>query len=309
MNMLKKTICLTALALGMTGMVLAAEPAPAPDAKPVQGKAEEKAPSPADVLSAPALELASAIGNMAADESGMQTIDVNGKFPLVGNALIHNIIYSKKNPMQAKSVMTVTVDGNRSAESYAYAEKSKDGKDLIVYIEDNRNGKEQWIQKTIPVSIYQRAGDAGSAALDNIMKNIKSVRKDYKNDYAVEFDVSGVYKAGDEKKWDALSPEQKETVAAVLSALAKQGSITATVSIDKKSNRITKMALPLTDTIRNAGNAFLDTMKGDEGTKLLMKGLLSQSELDMAIAFDALPKDTDFTIPEKVRKEAVEEKK
>ena len=69
------------------------------------------------------------------------------------------------------------------------------------------------------------------------------------------------------------------------------------------------MALPLTDTIRNAGNAFLDTMKGDEGTKLLMKGLLSQSELDMAIAFDALPKDTDFTIPEKVRKEAVEEKK
>lgn len=308
MNTLKKTMCLAALLLGLTGNTLAAEPSASPEEKPAAEVQTEKK-SPSETLSAPALELASAIGNMTADESGMYTIDGQGKFPLVGKVLAHNVIYAKKNPTQAKSVMTVTVDGNRSAESYAYAEESKDGKDLIIYIENNKNGKEQWLKQTVPMSVYERAGDAGSAAVDNFMKSVKSVKKDYKNQYAVEFDVSGVYKPGDEKKWDKLSADQKKTVAAVLSAIAKQGSITANVSIDKKANRITKMALPLTDTVRNVGNAFLDTLQGDEGTKLLMKGLLSQSELDMAIAFDALPKDTDFTIPEKVRKEAVEEKK
>lgn len=300
MNTLKKTICLAALMLGLAGNTFAAEPAGA--------LPSGTAGNPVETLSRPAKEYASALRNLMALESGIVTVDTHGKFPLFGDVLIHNVITLQIHPIQGKSVSTMTSGVHRSSEMTGYIEQTEDGKSLTLYRQDNHNGKEQWVKRQVPLTFYDTTKNPDEAVA-NSMKYVKSIKKDYKNNYTVDFDLSGVYKPGDEKKWGNIPADQQKVGIDILTAIAKQGTFTSIATIDSKENRITKLSIPLTELIRNVGNVVIENAQtADEASKLFMKGILSQSQVDVEITIDPAPEGTDFSIPLEVKKSAVEEK-
>lgn len=254
------------------------------------------AASPSDIYT-------EAVQEMAAHPDGEYTITVQVQVPLMGQADIVNTLDLRAEPMQSKSVIVVQGMGRETTPVTTYVEQ--DGKQLNVYYSKTENDKTTWHKTTQPLK-----NENIQEALQekhNILAGVKSVTDAGNNAYDVVFDSSRMYNADDMKKLQekyGYTKEQADVVETALQALQQAGDITATMTIDPQTKRISHVDVPMTPQLQKLALALLDKYETTETNKAVVRQIIQSSEVAVAIDAADLPENADLTVPEDVKKQA-----
>lgn len=237
--------------------------------------------------------------NMAAHPQGEYTVKLGIKVPFAGEGSITNKIAVQEKPFVVTSKTSVdgfTV-GTKIPETQAYAEQK--GKKVNVYYQDN---KQKWEKKSYDLDDATPLADKLPKSA-NVLAGVKTVTAAGGNDYKVTFDASRIYDPADQAAWkkQGMSDEQIRVAAKVLQNLQKTGDVTAVVTIDPQSQRISKISLPLTDSLRSLALTLVDEFGKSDTDKAAVQSLIKLSEVSLTVDCNALPKGTVLTVPKNVK--------
>ncbi|KMO85803.1 hypothetical protein AB840_11540 [Megasphaera cerevisiae DSM 20462] len=272
----KRTIC-TAVAVMAGSMCLAA--------------------SPADIYK-------EAAETMAAHPDGEYVIRINMQMPMIGAADIVNTVDLQAEPFIVNSKTTITGLGKTTEPTQAYVEQ--DGDKLNVYYGKTSNGKTEWrktsqkLNSTTPISQEFNANH-------DVLAGVKSIAAAGDNAYTVVYDAKKLYQDTDKAnlKKAGCTPEQIDMITQVLQSLQQSGDISAVVTVDPVSNRISRVRVSLTPQMRSIAMSLLDQYQTTEANKAIVKQFIQFSEIDMTVDCTALPEGTALTVPQSIKKQAV----
>lgn len=254
------------------------------------------ASSPSDIYT-------EAMQEMMAHPDGEYTITVQTQTPFMGQADIINTLDLRAEPMQSKSVIVVQGMGRSTDPVTTYVEQ--DGKQLNIYYSKTENNKTTWYKTVQPLK-NENIQEAMTEK-HNVLAGVKSVAEAGDNTYDVVFDSSRIYDADDMKKLQekyGYTDEQANVVETVLQALQQAGDITATMTIDPQTKRISRVTVPLTPQLQKLVPAFLDKCEMKETDKAVIQQIIQYSEVSLSVDAAVLPADIDLSVPEDVRKNA-----
>lgn len=273
-HFLKKTSCIALAAVSIGSVALAA--------------------SPQDVYE-------EAARNMAAHPQGEYTVKLGVRVPFAGEGNVTNTLSVQEKPFVAKSETTVNGFPNlglKIPETQAYAEQ--DGKNLRVYYNDGE--KKKWEKKTYDLKDKTPLADKLPQAA-NVLAGVKTVTAAGGNDYKVTFDASRLYNPADQLSWkkQGLTDEQIRVTSKVLKNLQKNGDVSAVVTIDPQTKRISRITLPLTDSLRSLVMTLIDEYGNGDTDKAAMQTLFKLSDISLTVDCKALPQGTVLAIPTSVK--------
>ncbi|MCH4179446.1 MAG: hypothetical protein LKF47_06255 [Megasphaera sp.] len=246
--------------------------------------------------------------HMTENPQGEYTVHMALNLPMVGSANVDNVIDVQKDPFRTKSTTTVDVFGKKSGDPITtYIEQN--GDTLNVYYEENKDNKTTW-KKTTQKLDSARPITESIHKTNHPMAGVKSVAAAGMNRYTVVYDSQKLYAETDKTKWQdaGYTKEQINTAENVLQALQKAGDITAVVTIDPATKRISRVTMPLTSQLRGMALAVVDTVKTTDANKAVIQQFIKYSDVDMTIDCNELPKGIDIAVPAAVKAQAKEEK-
>lgn len=238
--------------------------------------------------------------NMAAHPQGEYTVKLGIKVPFAGEGNVTNKIDVQEKPFVVKSQTSVNgfpAVGAKIPETQAYA--AQNGKKINVYYQ---NDKQKWEKKSYDLDDATPLADKLPKAA-NVLAGIKSVTAAGGNEYNVTFDASRIYDPADQAVWkkQGMSDEQIRVAAKLLQNLQKAGDITAVVTVDPQSKRISRISLPLTDSLRNLALSLVDEFGQSDTDKAAAQSLIKLSEVSLTVDCTALPQGTVLTVPKNVK--------
>lgn len=238
--------------------------------------------------------------NMAAHPQGEYTVKLGIKVPFAGEGNLVNKIDVQEKPFVVKSQTSVhgfPSVGTKIPETQAYA--AQDGKKIKVYYQ---NDKQKWEKKTYDLDDATPLADKLPKAA-NVLAGVKTVTAAGGNDYQVTFDASRIYDPADQAAWkkQGMSDEQIRVAAKLLQNLQKTGDVTAIVTIDPQSKRISRISLPLTDSLRSLALTLVDEFGRNDTDKAAAQSLIKLSEVSLTVDCTALPQGTVLAVPKNIK--------
>lgn len=260
-----------------------------------------------------------AVNVMATHPEGTYTTELKGTMPFVGTMAVHQQSFVQLEPAaKAKVDMWISTSQGDTEKTSAYMEQ-KDAS-LVVYYPKSEQGKNKkdktvWKKYTIPLKdSTPLAGIIRQEQHNGALNGVKSVTALGGDRYNVVYDVSRIYKPGDEKEWakeGLTKKEDQELVKHILLALRDCGDLSAQVTIDPRSKRITHWSVPLTAQMRAVSSLITDEVAAQMPDKQAELAMVKQFILNSTISLDCdwslLPQGMDLDAPQSVKNKAVEE--
>lgn len=258
-----------------------------------------------------------ALAYAAAHPEGSYTLQADAELPFLGNAAATSVSYVKLTPFQVRSDSQVTLAGKSSEWTSCYVEQN--GADLIAYypVQSAEGQKPVWHKMSVPLPSAQPLGQtlAKQNEKHNVLSGVKSVTAVGNNTYQVVYDMSRVYKEGDEAEWKKEGLTKKEDIAAVkqfLVALRDSGDLTVTFTVDPATKRILSATAPATPQLQAVLGSALDAAAQkapDKKAELsLMKSYLQNSKVNLQYRWAQLPQNIELQVPQTVKKDAIADK-
>ena len=254
-----------------------------------------------------------AVNNMINNPQGEYTMQIQAKMPFVGAGTCTAKLDVQAEPFVSQVKLSAAAMGQSSPTVNGYIEQN--GKKLIYYydgtyaqLDHKKTSKNTWVKNTVDLESAEPIAKR-IAGTHHVLSGVKAVTV-HGDSYAVTYDMSKLYTAGDEKKWaqHGATDSDIKVVKEILLALQKAGDVTANVTIDSSTKRITKIEIPLTEHIRSIATAIFknDPALPKEREELLR--FITMSEASLSIECTALPNGMVLTVPDDVRKNAKEYK-
>lgn len=257
------------------------------------------AASPSDVYQ-------KAVQNMSENPQGEYTVHLALKMPMIGSADVNNVIDIQNEPFKTKSTTTVSVFGNKHNDPITtYAEQ--DGDAINIYYAQTEDKKTTWKKATQKLSSSAPIAQSFRQT-KNPLAGVKTVTNSG-NEYTVTYDSKQIYNENDKQKWQksGYTKEQINTIASVLQALQNAGDVTAKVTIDPATNRISRVTVPLTEQMRGGALAIINQVKTSDANKAVIQQFIKFSDVDMTIDCNRLPAGIDLAVPSDVKAKAEED--
>lgn len=262
-----------------------------------------------------------AVNTMSTHPEGTYTTQVKMVMPFVGDVTGHQQAFIQLEP-EAKArfdTWATSSQGRDSEKVSGYMEQ--DGARFVVYYPQternkNKSAKTVWKKASIPlkdsrplVEVIRQEQHKG------VLNGVKSVTALGGDRYNVVYDMSRIYKNGDEKEWEKqglTKAEDRELLKTVLLALKDSGDVSAQLTIDPRSHRVTHVSVPLTAQMRSVASVIADKAADYAPDKKAELAMAKQFAMNSTVSFDCdwslLPQGIDLSVPESVKKQAVEDK-
>lgn len=250
-----------------------------------------------------------AIENMTANPQAEYAVNMSFKMPMIGAANITNVVDIQNEPFKSKSVTTIEIFGNQNSDPMTtYMEQN--GNKLDVYYEQAKNKKTVW-KKTVQKLNSNEPIAKSFRQSKHPLAGVKTVTNTGTNQYTVVYDSKKLYSDKDKQVWQTgnYTKEQINTMENIFQALQKAGDITAQVTIDPETKRISRVSVPLTEQMRGIALAVVDQVETTDANKAVVQQFIKFSDVDMTIDCKVLPEGVDLTVPAEVKKQAKEDTK
>ncbi|WP_301859294.1 hypothetical protein [uncultured Megasphaera sp.] len=242
--------------------------------------------------------------HMAAHPEGNYVIQMNMNMPFVGSVAAKTTLDMQVDPKFAAQSQT---ELNILGKSYAvqgYAEQQ--GNILHLYYGKQDEGAMHWKHREETLKSDAPIGKTAAGKKRNVMAGVKAVTPAGTGQYKVVFDASRLYTDADKAEWKqkGLTDQQIAMLSKVLQALQQAGDVTAVVTIDGQTQRISRVVLPLTPQLRTAVQAAFSLSSLSEADKAIVSQFVQYSDMSLQIDCRDLPSHTVIAVPDEVRRQA-----
>ena len=244
---------------------------------------------------------------------GTYTFDIHMEMPFIGSAKVTSVAQFRAKPyeMKADTTLSTQFPGKEMTKGFQSYQR-QEGKSLLMYYP--APNEKEWYVYTIPLdSDAPYADTVLEKSHDNVMSGVKSVKELGQNRYRVVYDMTKLYKPGDEKKWKGMKKEDVAAAIKVLKALQAQGDFKAIVTIDPKTKRITNVSAPFTPQMKAVMGVLFDELRRQMPNKSremnMLQAFFDNSDIDFEMTWKELPKDADLTVPKEITEKAKQTKR